>query len=384
MLYFDYAASTPIEPRVAQKMQEILIQTEFCGNPSSNHSYGKKAHEAIQHARAQIADLIHADQNTIQNTLIFTSGATESINLAIKGVAQFYQRKKNHIVTCQTEHRAVLESCQYLASLGFEITYLKPNADGTLDIEQLIDSLRNETILVSLMHANNETGVLHDIETIGRHLREREIFFHVDAAQSIGKIPINIKESCIDLMSFSAHKIYGPKGIGALFVNDKPKVRLIPQLHGGGQERGWRSGTVPTHQCAGMGEALAIAKQAMFLENEKILNLSQKFMRELSHLPQVFLNGHPSARLPHILNICFAGIDRDQLLAKLNNNIAISASSACTGTSLDTSHVLRAMGLRNELAHRSLRISLGRFTTSTEVDSAIHLIRTAYLEGINK
>lgn len=376
-LYLDYAATTPVDARVVTKMVDYLSYEGTFANPASLHVSGQAALAAVEAARAQVASLINAEPER----LIWTSGATEANNLALKGAALFLKRAGKHIVTCQTEHRAVLDTCQALTQEGFEITYLKPNQDGLIDLQTLQSSLRPDTLMVSIMHVNNETGVIQNIAAMGQILRSKGILFHVDGAQSLGKIPIDVKQLCVDLMSFSAHKIYGPKGIGALYITDFPKVRLAPQLHGGGQERGLRSGTLPTHQCVGMGQACLIAQETLLTDMNRMTELHNVFWQGLKDLPNVFLNGHATQRIAHIINIRFEGMDRDQLLSKLET-LAISSSSACTGTNLDSSHVLRSMGLRNELAHRSLRFSFGRYTTLSDIEYAIQLIRRVYLEGI--
>ncbi len=375
-IYLDFAASTALDERVTAKMIESL---DNFGNSASSHAFGKTASEAILQARNEVASLIKAEPNNI----IWTSGATESNNLAIKGIAQFYQSRGKHIITSQTEHRSVLDACLALASLGFEISYLKPNKQGIIEPDLIQSALRPDTILVSLMHANNETGAIQDIEAIGKLLRSHSpnIFFHVDAAQSVGKIAIDLTKLDIDLMSFSAHKVYGPKGVGALFIRI-PKVRLNAQIHGGGQERGIRSGTLPTHQCVGMGEAFRVAREDFEQEQCHQKALRKLFWDGIKELPGVFLNGHPENHLPNIMNVCFSGQDRDIFQEGLKD-LAFSGGSACAGTNLDTSHVLRAMGLTNEMAHCSIRFSFGRYTTRAEIEYAIDLIRKRYLGNIN-
>lgn len=374
-IYLDYAATTPVAPEVLAKMSAFLTKEGAFGNPNSAHIFGKIAKEAVECARGQVASLIQAKPHHI----IWTSGATEANNLAIKGVAEFYKRRGQHIVTSQTEHRAVLDTCQALARQGFEITYLRPNKEGRIESDNLQSALREDTILVSLMHINNETGVIQDIASFGKMCRDRGVVFHVDASQSVGKIPIDVNELSVDVMSFSAHKMYGPKGIGALFVNDNPKIRLTAQQHGGGQENGLRSGTLPTHQCVGMGEAFRIAEAELKNELQKITLLRNQFWAGLQDLPGVSINGNLDHALPQILNVCFANQDRDIFIEKCQH-LAFSVSSACTGSSLDTSHVLRAMGLKNELAHRSYRFSFGRYTTADEIEMAVQVLREAYLD----
>lgn len=373
-IYMDYAATTPIDKRVADRMLPFLWQEtgyEGYGNPASeNHSFGKLAKEAIEEARMQVASLLNADP---QN-LIFTSGATESINLALKGAASFYKRFGNHIVTCQTEHRATLDTCAELAREGFEISYLKTAADGLIDLEQFTAALRPETRLVSIMLVNNETGVMQDIAAMAAITRERHILFHVDAAQAAGKIPIDLQQLPIDLMSLSAHKLYGPKGIGALYVGGNPKVRLKPQMHGGGQERNLRAGTLATHQIVGMGAAFDIARTEMQMESKRLAVYRAKLWSAIAQLPDVYLNGHATKHIPGILNICFANIEKEIILTKLTD-LAVSSASACAATNIEPSHVLRAMGLKSLLAHRSIRFSIGRFTTEAEIEKASTLIQ---------
>lgn len=395
-IYLDYAATTPVDPRVAAKISQFLTMEGIFGNPASNHHFGRDAKEAVEWAREQVANLIHAKPESI----IWTSGATEANNLALKGAATFYQRHGKHIITAQTEHRAVLDSCQALARLGFEFTYLKPDKLGIIKKEAIQAAIRPDTILISIMHVNNETGVIQDIEGIGKMIKSmqdpvkdhvndpvkdpvNEILFHVDAAQSVGKIPIDLAALPVDMMSFSAHKLYGPKGIGALYVRHFPKIRLIPQLDGGGQERGYRSGTLPTHQCIGMGEAFRIAREEMQNDYAHASRMREHFISAIAHLPDVIPNGDQSKSIPHILNLCFSSVEKDKILQEIEN-IAISSGSACTGSNLEASHVLRAMGLRNELADRSLRISFGRFTTEEEVTMASQQIQQAYLRYIKE
>jgi cysteine desulfurase len=370
-VYMDYSATTPVDPRVAEKMCSYLTPDGGFGNPASrSHSFGWKAEEAVDEARGQVATLVNADPREI----VWTSGATESNNLAIKGVAHFYRKRGKHIVTCKTEHKAVLDTCRHLEREGFEVTYLDPMSDGLVDPTKLQNSLRDDTILVSIMHVNNEIGVIQDIEGIGEMTRARKILFHVDAAQSVGKVPIDLERMNIDLMSFSAHKIYGPKGIGALYVRRKPRVRLEAQMHGGGHERGMRSGTLATHQIVGMGEAFRIAREEMAAENERVLGLRRRLWDGLKDLEQVFVNGDSERRVAGNLNLSFAFVEGESLIMALKD-LAVSSGSACTSASLEPSYVLRALGREDELAHSSIRFSLGRFTTTEEVNYAIEKIR---------
>jgi len=370
-IYLDYSATTPVDPRVAEKMCSYLTPDGKFGNPASrSHSFGWEAEEAVDEARRQVAELVNADPKEI----VWTSGATESDNLAIKGVARFYHKRGKHIVTSKTEHKAVLDTCRHLEREGFEVTYLDPEPDGLIDLSKLEASLRVDTILVSIMHVNNEIGVIQDIAGIGEMTRARKILFHVDAAQSAGKVPIDLERVKVDLMSFSAHKIYGPKGIGALYVRRKPRVRLEAQMHGGGHERGMRSGTLPTHQIVGMGEAFRIAREEMAAENERVLTLRRRLWDGLKGMEQVFLNGAEDARVAGNLNLSFAFVEGESLIMALKD-LAVSSGSACTSASLEPSYVLRALGREDELAHSSLRLTLGRFTTADEVDYAIDKIR---------
>ncbi len=369
-IYFDYSATTPVDERVAKKMCDCLTIDGNFGNPaSSSHEFGWKAEEAVEEARKQVADLINANPREI----IFTSGATESDNLAIKGVAHFYKKKGKHIVTAKTEHKAVLDTCRQLEREGFEVTYLDPEPNGLIDLDKFKDALRDDTILVSIMHVNNEIGVIQDIQAIGEITRERKILFHVDAAQSAGKVPIDMDELKVDLMSFSAHKIYGPKGIGALYVGRKPRVRLEAQMHGGGHERGMRSGTLATHQIVGMGEAFRLAKEEMAADNERIRMLRDRLLKGLSDIEETYINGDLEQRVPHNLNISFNFVEGESLIMALKE-LAVSSGSACTSASLEPSYVLRALGRNDELAHSSIRFSLGRFTTEEEIDFAIEKI----------
>jgi cysteine desulfurase len=370
-IYMDYSATTPVDKRVADEMiKHLTIDSDF-GNPASrSHYYGWMAERAVQKAREQVASLINADSREI----VWTSGATESDNLAIKGIANFYQEKGKHIITMKTEHKAVLDTCRFLEEKGFEVDYLDPNADGLLDLELLKNTLRPDTILVSVMHVNNEIGVVQDISAIGKICRENGVFFHVDAAQSAGKVEIDLATMPVDLMSFSAHKIYGPKGVGALYVRRKPRVRLEAQMHGGGHERGMRSGTLATHQIAGMGKAFEIAKAEMFTENERILELRKRLENGFTDMEEVYINGSLDKRIAGNLNISFNFIEGESLMMAISD-IAVSSGSACTSASLEPSYVLRAIGLNDELAHSSIRFTIGRFTTKEDVDKTIALVR---------
>jgi len=369
-IYFDYSATTPVDKRVATKMCDCLTIEGNFGNPaSSSHEFGWKAEEAIDQARKDVADLINANPKEI----VFTSGATESDNLAIKGIAHFYHKKGKHIVTCKTEHKAVLDSCRQLEREGYEVTYLDPEDNGLIDLDKLKAALRDDTILVSIMHVNNEIGVIQDIKAIGEITRERKIMFHVDAAQSAGKVPIDMDDLKVDLMSFSAHKIYGPKGIGALYVSRKPRVRLEAQMHGGGHERGMRSGTLATHQIVGMGEAFRLAKEEMAADNERIRMLRDRLLKGLDVIEETYINGDIDQRIPHNLNISFNYVEGESLIMALKE-LAVSSGSACTSASLEPSYVLRALGRNDELAHSSIRFSLGRYTTEEEIDFAIEKI----------
>lgn len=366
-IYFDYSATTPVDKRVATKMCDCLTIEGNFGNPaSSSHEFGWKAEDAVDEARKNVAELINANPKEI----VFTSGATESDNLAIKGIAHFYHKKGKHIVTCKTEHKAVLDSCRQLEREGYEVTYLDPEDTGLIDLDKLKAALRDDTILVSIMHVNNEIGVIQDIKAIGEITRERKIMFHVDAAQSAGKVPIDMDELKVDLMSFSAHKIYGPKGIGALYVSRKPRVRLEAQMHGGGHERGMRSGTLATHQIVGMGEAFRLAKEEMAADNERIRMLRDRLLKGLDSIEETYINGDIDQRIPHNLNISFNFVEGESLIMALKE-LAVSSGSACTSASLEPSYVLRALGRNDELAHSSIRFSLGRFTTEEEIDFAI-------------
>ncbi len=367
----DYSATTPVDKRVAERMARYLTMEGDFGNPASrSHYYGWQAEKAVDKARAQVASLVGADPREI----VWTSGATESDNLAIKGIAHFYHKRGKHIITLKTEHKAVLDTCRQLEREGFEVTYLEPLSNGLLDINVFKDAIREDTILASIMHVNNEIGVIQDIQSIGDVCREHKIFFHVDAAQSAGKIPIDLTSLPVDLMSFSAHKIYGPKGIGALYVSRKPRVRLEAQIHGGGHERGMRSGTLATHQIVGMGEAFAIAKKEMLEEGKKIKQLRERLLEGFSDMEEVIINGDIEQRVPGNLNISFNYVEGESLMMAISD-IAVSSGSACTSASLEPSYVLRALGLSDELAHSSIRFSIGRYTTEKDVDDTIKLVR---------
>ena len=369
--YMDYSATTPVDKRVAEKMAKYLTLEGDFGNPASrSHYYGWQAEKAVDEARSQVADLVGADPREI----VWTSGATESNNLAIKGIANFYQKRGKHIITLKTEHKAVLDTCRQLEREGFEVTYLEPLSNGLLDINVFKDAIREDTILASIMHVNNEIGVIQDIQSIGDICREHKIFFHVDAAQSAGKISIDLASLPVDLMSFSAHKIYGPKGMGALYVSRKPRVRLEAQIHGGGHERGMRSGTLATHQIVGMGEAFAIAKTEMLEEGKKIKQLRDRLLEGFSDMEEVVINGDIEQRVPGNLNISFNYVEGESLMMAISD-VAVSSGSACTSASLEPSYVLRALGLSDELAHSSIRFSIGRYTTEKDVDDAIRLVR---------
>ncbi|MBX3677766.1 MAG: IscS subfamily cysteine desulfurase [Rhodocyclaceae bacterium] len=367
-IYLDYSATTPVDPRVAEQMIPWLV--EKFGNPASrSHAYGWEAEKAVEDAREQVARLVNADTKEI----IWTSGATESNNLAIKGAAQFYQGKGKHIVTVKTEHKAVLDTTRELERHGFEVTYLDPMENGLVDLEQFKAALRPDTILASVMYVNNEIGVIQPIEQMGEICRGKGVIFHVDAAQATGKVAIDLAKLKVDLMSFSAHKTYGPKGIGALYVRRKPRIRLEAQMHGGGHERGLRSGTLATHQIVGMGEAFRLAREEMALENDRIRMLRDRLWNGLSDIEQVFLNGDMDSRVPHNLNISFAFVEGESLMMAIKD-VAVSSGSACTSASLEPSYVLRALGREDELAHSSIRFTIGRFTTEEEIDYTITLL----------
>jgi len=372
-IYLDYSATTPVDPRVAEKMVECLTLEGNFGNAASrSHVYGWRAEEAIENARRQVADLINADPREI----VWTSGATESDNLAIKGVAHFYVSKGKHIVTSKLEHKAVLDTARQLEREGYEVTYLDPTEDGLITAEMVADAIREDTILVSIMHVNNEIGTINDIAAIGEVTREKGVLFHVDAAQSADKVKIDLKEMKVDLMSFSSHKAYGPKGMGALYVRRRPRVRLEAQMHGGGHERGMRSGTLATHQIVGMGEAFELARLEMDEENKRIAALSKRFYDQVSDIEELYLNGSASQRVPHNLNLSFNFVEGESLIMALRD-MAVSSGSACTSASLEPSYVLRALGRSDELAHSSIRFTFGRFTTEEEVDHAAGQIRQA-------
>ena len=372
-IYLDYSATTPTDERVAKVMSQYLTVDGDFGNPASrSHVFGWKTDEAVETARKHVADLVNADPREI----VFTSGATESDNLAIKGAAHFYQKKGKHIITCKTEHKAVLDTCRQLEREGFEVTYLDPEPNGLIDLDKFRAAIRDDTILASIMHVNNEIGVIQDIEAIGEICRENKIIFHVDAAQSPGKVPIDLQKFKVDLMSFCAHKVYGPKGIGALYVRRKPRVRLEAQIHGGGHERGMRSGTLATHQIVGMGEAFRIAKEEMAAENERILMLRNRLWNGLKDMEEVYLNGDLEHRVAGNLNVSFNYVEGESLIMALKD-IAVSSGSACTSASLEPSYVLRALGRDDELAHSSIRFSIGRYTTEAEIDYTINLVRDA-------
>jgi cysteine desulfurase len=368
-IYLDYSATTPCDPRVVDAMVPWL--REHFGNPASrSHAWGWEAEAAVEKAREQVASLVGADPREI----VWTSGATESINLALKGAAQFYKTKGKHLVTVKTEHKAVLDTMRELERQGFEVTYLDVQEDGLVDLNKFKDALRPDTILAAVMLVNNEIGVIQDIAALGAICRERGVVFHVDAAQATGKVQIDLATLPVDLMSLASHKTYGPKGIGALYVRRKPRVRIEAQMHGGGHERGMRSGTLPTHQCVGMGEAFRIAREEMGVESERIRGLQQRLLRGLSDVEQVFVNGHLDKRVPHNLNMSFNFVEGESLIMGCKG-IAVSSGSACTSASLEPSYVLRALGRSDELAHSSLRMTIGRFSTAEEIDHAAGLIR---------
>ncbi|WP_118179233.1 IscS subfamily cysteine desulfurase [Paraburkholderia phosphatilytica] len=368
-IYMDYSATTPVDPRVVDKMIPYL--REQFGNPASrSHAYGWTAERAVEEAREQVAALVNADPREI----IWTSGATESDNLALKGAARFYKSKGRHLITVKTEHKAVLDTTRDLEREGFEVTYLDVKPDGLIDLDAFKAALRPDTIVVSVMHVNNEIGVIQDIATIGEICREKGIIFHVDAAQATGKVEIDLQKLKVDLMSFSAHKTYGPKGIGALYVRRKPRVRIEAQMHGGGHERGMRSGTLATHQIVGMGEAFRIAREEMATENERIRMLRDKLLRGLQEIEETYVNGDMEQRVPHNLNISFNFVEGESLIMAVKD-VAVSSGSACTSASLEPSYVLRALGRNDELAHSSIRFTVGRFTTEQDVDYVINLLK---------
>ena len=365
-IYLDYSATTPVDPRVAQKMSDCLLTDGNFGNPASrSHVYGWQAEEAVEEARTHVAKLLNCDPREI----VWTSGATESDNLAIKGVAEAQGASRRHIVTSAIEHKAVLDTCAYLETKGFEVTYLKPGKTGIVEPQQVAAALQRDTLLVTLMHVNNEIGVVNDIAAIGEICRAADVVFHVDAAQSAGKIPIDLSVMKVDLMSLSGHKMYGPKGIGVLYVRRLPPLRIAPQIHGGGHERGLRSGTLATHQIVGMGEAARILKECMTTESERIAALRNRLWSHLKQLDGVQVNGDMERRLPGNLNVSFAGVDGETLLTALDD-VAVSSGSACTSATVEPSYVLRALGVPDELAHASLRFTVGRFTTEDDIDRA--------------
>ena len=391
-IYMDYASTTPVDPRVAKKISDHLTLDGNFGNPASrSHKFGWQAEEAVEEARSHVANLVNCDPREI----VWTSGATEADNLAIKGIANFYQKNGKHIITSKIEHKAVLDPCRQLERDGFEVTYLEPSEGGLITAEAISSAIREDTILISIMHINNELGTINDLESIGTLAREKGIFFHVDAAQSTGKVAIDLTALPVDLMSFSAHKTYGPKGIGALFVRRKPRVRIEAQIHGGGHERGMRSGTLATHQIVGMGEAFRIAKEEMDADTKRVEALHKRFFESVSNIEEVYVNGDPDNKVSNILNISFAYVEGESLIMALKD-IAVSSGSACTSASLEPSYVLRALGRKDELASSSIRFSFGRFTTDQEVDYTVSLINHAverlrelsplwemYLDGID-
>jgi len=367
----DYSSTTPVDQRVAKKMAKYLTMEGDFGNAASrSHYYGWQAEKAVDEARSQVADLVGADPREI----VWTSGATESNNLAIKGIAHFYEKRGKHIITLKTEHKAVLDTCRQLEREGFEVTYLDPLPNGLLDMDVFKKTIREDTILASIMHVNNEIGVIQDLQVIGDICRKNKVFFHVDAAQSVGKLEINLESLPVDLMSFSAHKIYGPKGMGALYVSRKPRVRLEAQMHGGGHERGMRSGTLATHQIVGIGEAFAIAKAEMKDEGVRVQKLRDRLLAGFSDMEEVVVNGDLDQRISGNLNISFNYVEGESLMMAISD-VAVSSGSACTSSSLEPSYVLRALGLTDELAHSSIRFSVGRYTTEKDVDDAIMLVR---------
>jgi len=375
-IYLDYSATTPVDPRVAEKMMQCLTMDGIFGNPASrSHRFGWQAEEAVDIARNQIADLVNADPREV----VITSGATESNNLAIKGAAHFYNKKGKHIITSKIEHKAVLDTCRQLEREGFEVTYLDPTSEGLITVEILEAAIREDTIIVSIMHVNNEIGAINDIAALGELCRSKKVLFHVDAAQSAGKLPIDFSELKVDMLSVSAHKIYGPKGIGALYVQRKPRIRLEAQMHGGGHERGMRSGTLPTHQIVGMGEAFRIAKEEMQKDTDHAEALRKRFWAGIADIEEVYLNGHAEQRIVSNLNVSFNFVEGESLMMALKD-LAVSSGSACTSASLEPSYVLRALGLNDEMAHSSIRFSFGRFTTEEEVDYATSIIK----ENISK
>ena len=372
-IYLDYSSTTPVDERVAKKMSECLTKEGTFGNPASrSHPYGWDSEKLIDEARANVANLLGADKREI----IWTSGATESDNLAIKGAAYFYKEKGNHLITLSTEHKAVLDTMRFLESEGFEVTYLDPKENGLLDIEELKKAIKPTTTVISIMHVNNEIGVIQDLESIGKICRENKIVFHVDAAQSPGKVDIDVNKFNIDLCALSAHKAYGPKGIGALYVRRKPRVRIQPQMHGGGHERGFRSGTLPTHQIVGMGEAFKYAKLEMEEDNKKIKKLRDLLWNGLKDMEEIYLNGDLDHRIPGNLNISFNFVEGESLIMAIKD-VAVSSGSACTSASLEPSYVLRALGREDELAHSSIRMTIGKYTTEDEIKHTVELLKNA-------
>ena len=372
-IYLDYASTTPVDPAVADKMMQFLTPTGQFGNPASrSHVFGWQAEAAVEDARTDVATLIGADPREI----VWTSGATEANNLAIKGCAHFNQRKGKHVITSKIEHKAVLDTCRQLEREGWEVTYLEPDSNGLIQPQMVADAIRQDTTVVSIMHVNNELGTLNDIAAIGAICRENKVFFHVDAAQSAGKTPIDVEAMNVDMMSFSAHKIYGPKGIGALFVRRKPRVRIEAQMHGGGHERGMRSGTLPTHQIVGMGEAFKLGFENLAEESARIEALRTRLWQGVSDMEEVHLNGSEDQHVPGIVNISFAFVEGESLIMALRD-LAVSSGSACTSASLEPSYVLRALGLNDEMAHSSIRFSIGRYTTEQDIDDAIAKVRHA-------
>ena len=369
-IYLDYASTTPVDPRVATKMMEFLTPDGEFGNPASrSHKFGWKADEAVEQSRSHVANLVNCDPREI----VWTSGATEADNLAIKGVARFYKSRGNHIITSKIEHKAVLDPCRQLEREGFEVTYLDPDDKGVISPNQVKSAIKDSTVLVSIMHINNELGTINDIERIGEITRDNGIFFHVDAAQSTGKIQIDLQKMPVDLMSFSAHKTYGRKGVGALYVRRKPRVRLEALIHGGGHERGMRSGTLATHQIVGMGEAFRIAKEEMNEDHGKVIKFHQKFLEKVNEIDHVYINGDLNNKVPNILNVSFNFVEGESLIMGLKD-IAVSSGSACTSASLEPSYVLRALGRKDELAHSSIRFSFGRFTSDDDVNNTLDIL----------
>ena len=369
-IYLDYASTTPVDPRVASKMMEFLTPEGEFGNPASrSHRFGWKADEAVEEARSHVANLVNCDPREI----VWTSGATEADNLAIKGVARFYKNKGNHIITSKIEHKAVLDPCRQLEREGFEVTYLDPDEGGVISPESVKEAIKDTTILVSIMHINNELGTINNLEKIGEIVRQKGAFFHVDAAQSTGKINIDLSNLPVDLMSFSAHKTYGPKGIGALYVRRKPRVRLEALIHGGGHERGMRSGTLATHQIVGMGEAFKIANEEMPADHKKVNKFHQDFLEKVKEIDHVYINGDLDNKVPNILNVSFNFVEGESLIMGLKD-IAVSSGSACTSASLEPSYVLRALGRKDELAHSSIRFSFGRFTSNDDVKNTLDIL----------